>query len=76
MPAACGSVNVGEAFVYPEFRGTGLSYQLLKFAEKHAYNGGARYMWVEHGTSNPEARGFWNKYFTTYQYELVRVIVH
>lgn len=68
------SVNVGEAFVYPEFRGTGLSRQLLNFAEKQAHDNGAEYMWVEHGTANPEARGFWNKHFKTYQYELVRVV--
>lgn len=33
---------------------------------------GYKYMWVEHGTANPNARGFWNKYFTTCHYELVR----
>ncbi len=27
-----------------------------------------------HGTANPNARGFWNKYFMTYQYEFVRTI--
>lgn len=70
----CRTVNIGEAFVYPEFRGTGLSRQLLQFAENQAYNSGARYMWIEHGTANPEARGFWNKYFDTYQYELIRVV--
>lgn len=31
-------------------------------------------MWVEHGTANPNARGFWNKYFDTYRYELIREI--
>ena len=65
------SVNVGEIFVYPEYRGSGLSQQLLQFAENQAYQCGARYMWVEHGTANPEARAFWNRYFPTYQYELV-----
>lgn len=70
----CCSVNVGEAFVYPEFRGTGLSHQLLQYAENQAYNRDAKYMWVEHGTANPEACGFWNKFFDTYQYELIRVI--
>ncbi len=68
------SVNVGEAFVYPEYRGTGLAQHLLSAAKDKAYLAGARCMWVEHGTANPNARGFWNKYFTTYQYELVRRI--
>ena len=35
---------------------------------------GYKYMWVEHGTATPNARGFWNKYFLPYQYELVRTI--
>lgn len=69
------SANVGEAFVYPEFRGTGLAKRLLRYAESAAFENGAKYMWVEHGTANPEARGFWNKYFSTYQYELIRTIV-
>lgn len=68
------SVNVGEAFVYPEYRGTGLSEKLLRFSEKRALAQGYQYMWVEHGTANPNARGFWNKYFHTYSYELVRTI--
>ncbi len=68
------SVNVGEVFVYPEFRGTGLSEKLLRFAESRAMAAGYKYMWVEHETANPNARGFWNKYFDTCQYELVRRI--
>ena len=58
----------------PAYRGTGLAEKLLGFAELRAISEGYRYMWVEHGTANPNARGFWNKYFTTYQYELVRRI--
>ena len=68
------SVNVGEAFVYPQYRKTGLARQLLCFAQTRAMASGYKYMWVEHGTANPNARGFWNKYFETYQYELVRRI--
>lgn len=68
------SVNVGEAYVVPEYRGTGLSRELLRFAQKRAKQAGAEYMWVEHGTANPNARGFWNHYFQTYQYELVREV--
>ena len=70
------SVNVGEVFVYPQYRGAGLAQQLLSAAKARAYLAGFGYMWVEHGTANPNARGFWNKYFTTYQYELVRYIEH
>ena len=72
----CGenSVNVGEIYVMPQYRGTKLSEQLLNMAIKRAKQAGYVYMWVEHGTANPNARGFWNKYFETYQYELTRVV--
>lgn len=68
------SVNVGEIYVYPKYRGIGLSETLQRFAEKRALEGGYKYMWVEHGTANPNTRGFRNKYFLPYQYELVRTI--
>lgn len=35
-------------------------------------NQGLNYLWVEHGTANPNARGFWNKYFITYCYTMIR----
>jgi ribosomal protein S18 acetylase RimI-like enzyme len=68
------SVNVGEVYVKPSLRGSGLVKALLNTAENRAMNAGFEYMWVEHGTANPNARGFWNKYFQTYQYELVRTV--
>lgn len=68
------SVNVGEVYVVPAHRGTPLSAALLAKAEARAKAAGAAFMWVEHGTANPNARGFWNKYFQTYEYELVRTI--
>ena len=74
----CGekSVDVGEAYVVPELRGSGLAEALLLTAEKRAKDAGYDYMWVEHGTANPNARGFWNKHFQTFQYELTRTIEH
>lgn len=68
------SVNVGEVFVVPELRGSGLAADLLKYAGSFAYGNGAEYMWVTHGTANPNARGFWDKYFTAVQYEMTRSI--
>ena len=68
------SVNIGEAYVLPQYRGTGLAQNLLCFAEQYERNRGAEYIWVEHGTANPNARGFWNKYFETYTYEIIRDI--
>ena len=68
------TVNVGEVYVIPEYRGSSLSKDLLYFAVEYEKEKGARYLWVGHGTANPNARGFWNKFFKTYQYELVRKI--
>lgn len=69
------SVNVGEAYVVDELRGNGLAAELLQFAENYEKEQGAEFSWVEHGTANPNARGFWNKYFDTWQYEMVRKII-
>lgn len=68
------SVNVGEVYVIPEYRGSSLSKDLLHYVMDYERQRGAEYLWVGHGTANPNARGFWNKYFQTYQYELVREI--
>lgn len=74
IPSEGLSVNVGEAYVFPTYRGTGLAQQLLRSAERAAWNVGARWMWVQHGTANPNACGFWNKTMEPYQVELVRTI--
>ena len=68
------SVNVGEVYVIPEYRGSNLSRDLLHYVMDYEKAKGTGYLWVGHGTANPNARGFWNKYFKTYQYELVRKI--
>ena len=69
------SVNVGEVYVTAEYRGSSLSTDLLHYVMDYEKQKGAEYLWVGHGTANPNARGYWNKYFKTYQYELVRKIV-
>jgi len=66
------SVNVGEVYVIPEYRGSTLSRDLLHYVMDYEKQKGTGYLWVGHGTANPNARAFWNKYFKTYQYELVR----
>ena len=35
---------------------------------------GVERLFVTHGTINPNARGFWDKYFMNYSYTLTRVI--
>lgn len=66
--------NIGEVFVIPEYRGSGLAEELLFFAEHKVCHKGNSWLWVEHGTANPNARGFWNRYFDTYSYEMIRKI--
>ncbi|MCQ2456991.1 MAG: GNAT family N-acetyltransferase [Clostridia bacterium] len=68
------SANVGEAYVIPELRGTGLADALFFHALRHEKDAGAVYLWVEHGTANPQARGFWGRYFDAFEYELDRFI--
>ena len=68
------SINVGEAFVLPEYRDSKTAQALLAYLEQDLLKKGVEYDWVEHGTANPNARGFWNKYFETVEYEFIRKI--
>lgn len=69
------AANVGEVFVLPEYRGISVAQELLSYACDDLAKYGYQYAWVEHGTANPNARYFWNKYFATYRYEMIRTIV-
>lgn len=66
--------NVGEAYVLPKHRGSEVAHRLLEYTEKLTMQHNLNYQWVEHGTANPNARGFWNKYFTTHIYTFIRDI--
>lgn len=68
------AANVGEAYVLPEYRGQNIAQALLNYVSEALLQDKYHYAWVEHGTANPNARYFWNKYFTTYKYEMVRKI--
>lgn len=52
----------------------GVAQALLHLLEADLRAAGVEYEWVEHGTANPTARGFWNKYFETVEYEFIREI--
>lgn len=67
------AANVADVFVLPEYRGSDVAKELLFYAMKELKKN-YRYAWVEHGTANPNARYFWNKYFKTYKYEMVRAV--
>lgn len=66
--------NVGEVVVLEKYRGTGLAEALLAALEKGLSVNGISYSWVNHGTANPNAMGFWDKYFKPYRYEFERKI--
>lgn len=66
--------NIGEAVVYPEYRGKGLPEALLEYSEKELLKDNVHYSWVMHGTCNPNACGFWDKYFQPYTYSYERKI--
>lgn len=65
---------MGEAYVIPKYRGNMIAQGMLNYVSDILAKEGARRLWVEHGTANPNARGFWNKYFTTYEYTMIRDI--
>ncbi|WP_426348585.1 GNAT family N-acetyltransferase [Alloiococcus sp. CFN-8] len=66
--------NVGEAYVLPKYRGSMVAQSMLDYVSNILAKEDAHRLWVEHGTANPNARGFWNKYFTTYGYTMIRDI--
>ncbi|MBE5959848.1 MAG: GNAT family N-acetyltransferase [Lachnospiraceae bacterium] len=69
-----GCYNVGDIFVADEFRGKGVAQKLLAYVKDALQAKKIDSMWVEHGTANPNARGFWNKYFDSYCYTMIRDI--
>ena len=66
--------NVGDVYLKPQYRGSKLAQGMLKYLSDVLAAEGVKKQWVEHGTANPNARGFWNKYFSTYAYTMIRDI--
>lgn len=66
--------NVGEIYVLPQYRRKNIAQALLSYANQALLQDNYQYVWVEHGTANPNARYFWNQYFSTYTYEMIRKI--
>ena len=69
-----GCYNVGDVYVVPEYRGRMVAQSMLKFLCNVLSKEGVQNLWVEHGTANPNARGFWNKFFESYSYTMIRNI--
>ncbi len=68
------TINIGDLYLYPKHRGDNLSYTLISYVNNILHNEGYRKMRVVHGTINPTALRFWDKYFTSYTYTLTRTI--
>lgn len=67
-------MNVGDIYLEPSYRGKGIAQGLLQFASQILKEDGLKQLWVEHGTTNPAARGFWERYFEHFTYTLTREI--
>ncbi|MCM1988589.1 GNAT family N-acetyltransferase [Oceanirhabdus seepicola] len=69
-----GTVCMGDVFLNPDYRGRGIASQMLKYANDKLKECGIKTICVTHGTINPTARGFWDKYFQNYSYTMTRQI--
>jgi GNAT superfamily N-acetyltransferase len=67
-------INICGAYCEPEYRGTGIYYNLLCHVMRELKREGYRLLGVDCEGFNPTARGFWTKYFTEYTHSLVRRI--
>ena len=68
------AIGMGDVFIKSSYRGRGLGAALLAYANNRLCESGIDRVFVTHGTINPTARGFWDKYFTNYAYTLARQI--
>jgi len=68
------SMGMGDVFVVPSYRGLGVAHALLEYANHELKSSGIQRLYVMHGTINPTARGFWDKFFTPYAYTMTRSI--
>lgn len=68
--------NVGDIYVEEGSRGKLMAQALLIYVNNTLMEENVEKLWVEHGngTANPNATGFWDKYFENYTYTLVREI--
>jgi GNAT superfamily N-acetyltransferase len=66
--------NICGAYCLPEYRGTGVSNNLLAYVISVLKREGYTRLGVDFESYNPTAHGFWLKYFTEYTNSLVRRI--
>lgn len=68
------TMNVGDLFLKEAYRGKNVAQDLLLYVSNILKKDGVNRLWVEHGTTNPTAQRFWDKYFSNFTYTLTRNI--
>lgn len=68
------AMNLSDIFVADDYRRSGIATSLLEFASNELKKSGVERLFVTHGTINPAARGFWDKYFSNYSFSMSRQI--
>lgn len=69
-----GTMNICGAYIYPEYRGTGIYKSLITYMIEKLKKENYKRCGVDFESINPNANRFWLKYFTPYTYSLVRRI--
>lgn len=67
-------MNICGAYCVPEYRGTGIFHNLLSFLITTLRTEGYLLLGVDCESINPNAKGFWLKYFSAYTHSVVRRI--
>ncbi|MCX7710171.1 MAG: GNAT family N-acetyltransferase [Clostridia bacterium] len=67
-----GMANICGAYMFPQYRGSGIYTKLLSFLMETLAAEGYTRCGVDFESFNPTARGFWLKYFSAYTYGVVR----
>ena len=68
------TMNIGDLYVVKSYRGKQIAQSLLQYASDELKKSGCLRLWVEHGTTNPTALRFWDRYFSRYTVTLTRHI--
>ncbi len=69
-----GDYKVGNLYVLDEYRGQEVAQDLLQSVNDTMLLEGTWKLIVEHFTANPQARGFWDRYFKSYLFTMTRTI--
>ncbi|WP_105615820.1 GNAT family N-acetyltransferase [Vallitalea okinawensis] len=68
------TMHICGAYIYPQYRGTGIYKNLIAYMIEKLKKENYKRCGVDFESINPNANGFWLKYFSPYTYSLVRRI--